>query len=171
MTLHRFEDKYPKVDPEAYVSERASVIGDVVIGPESSVWEFAVLRADMNKITIGKGTSIQDNATVHTEFTHPTQIGDYVTAGHNCVIHGCEIGDRCVVGIGSIVLTGAKIGDDSVIGAGAVVTEGSEIPPNSLVLGIPGKVIREVSEGLKEAFMVGARSYIELARVYREQSD
>lgn len=171
MTLYRFETKYPKIDSEAYISERASVIGDVEIGPESSIWEFAVLRADMNKIRIGKGTSIQDNATVHTEFTHPTHIGDYVTAGHNCVIHGCDIGDRCVIGISSVVLTGAKIGDDSVIGAGAVVTENSEIPPNSLVLGIPGKVIREVPKDLKDAFMMGARSYIELARVYREQSD
>lgn len=171
LTLHKFEDKSPRVDSEAYVSERASVIGDVEIGPESSIWEFAVLRADMNKITIGRGTSIQDNATVHTEFTHPTRMGDYVTAGHNCVIHGCEIGDRCVIGIGSVVLTGAKIGNDCVIGAGAVVTEGSEIPPNSLVLGVPGKVVREVPDGLKQAFMMGARSYIELARAYREQSD
>ena len=158
----------PKAHAKAYVSPRASLIGDVEVGEDSSIWEFAVLRADMNYIRVGKGTSIQDNATVHTTFTNPTTIGDYVTAGHNCVIHACEIGDRVVVGIGAIVLTGAKVGDDCVIGAGSVVTENSVIPPNSLVLGIPGKVRKEVPEGLKEAFMAGAELYVELGRKHAE---
>ncbi len=167
MGLYRFEDKFPRVHPRAYVSPRASLIGDVEVDEDTSIWEFAVLRGDMNEIRVGKGTSIQDNVTVHTTFGNGAYIGDYVTAGHNAVIHACEIGDRCVVGIGAIVLTGAKVGDDSVVGAGAVVTENTVIPPNSLVLGIPGKVVKEVSETLKNAFAVGAKSYIELAKIYR----
>ncbi|TXT53824.1 MAG: hypothetical protein BAJATHORv1_110016 [Candidatus Thorarchaeota archaeon] len=171
MGLHKFEGKMPKIDPDAYISPRASLIGDIEIGPESSVWEFAVLRADMNYIRIGKGTSIQDNATVHTDFMNPSVIGDYVTAGHNSVIHGAEIGDYAVVGIGSIVLSGVKIGEGSVIGAGAVVTERTEIPPNSLVLGIPGKVIKEVPSTLRDSFKSNAELYIELARQHKAESE
>ncbi|MBD3407951.1 MAG: gamma carbonic anhydrase family protein [Candidatus Lokiarchaeota archaeon] len=171
MGLHPFEGKLPKIDSEAYVSPRASLIGDIEIGPDSSVWEFAVLRADMNYIRIGKGTSIQDNATVHTDFMNPSVIGDYVTAGHNSVIHGAEIGDYAVVGIGSIVLSGAKVGSGSVIGAGAVVTERAEIPSNSLVLGIPGKVVKEVPETLRDSFKSNAELYIELGRQHKAESD
>ncbi len=171
MGLYPFEGKTPRVHSEAYVSPRASIIGDVEVGADSSIWEFSVLRGDMNYIRVGRGTSIQDNATVHTTVTNPAIIGDYVTAGHNCVIHACEIGDRTVVGIGAIVLTGAKVGSDCVIGAGAVVTEDSVIPDGSLVLGVPGKVRRQVSPEMKEAFMTGARVYIEMARIYRGAMD
>lgn len=167
MGLYEFEGKKPKVDSEAYISPRSSLIGDIEIGPDSSVWEFAVLRADMNFIRIGKGTSIQDNCTVHTTVIHPTIIGDYVTAGHNCVIHACEIGDRTVIGMGSIVLDGAKVGKDCVIGAGSVVTNNTVIPDGSLVLGTPGKVAKEVPEGLRESFMVGARLYVELGKSHK----
>ncbi|NHJ12401.1 MAG: gamma carbonic anhydrase family protein [Candidatus Thorarchaeota archaeon] len=168
MGLHEFEGKFPEVDENAYVSPRASLIGDIEIGADSSIWEFAVLRADMNFIRIGKGTSIQDNCSVHVTYMNPTVIGDYVTCGHNCVVHACEIGDRSVVGMGAVVLTGAKVGKDCVIGAGSVVTENSVIPDNSLVLGIPGKVVKEVSEGMKEAFRIGTDIYIELGRKHKE---
>ena len=171
MGLYRFKDKFPKVHSDAYISPRASLIGDVEVDAESSIWEFAVLRGDMNEIRIGKGTSIQDNASVHTTFDNGAYVGDYVTAGHNCVIHACEIGDNCLIGIGSIILTGAKIGEGSVIGAGAVVTEGTVIPPHSLVLGIPGKVVKEVPENMMAEFLLGAKSYIELGKIYRSQED
>ncbi len=171
MGLYKFEDKTPRIHSDAYVSPRASVIGDVEIGPESSVWEYAVIRADMNFIKIGRGTSIQDNATVHCEFLNPTVIGDYVTAGHNCVIHGATIGDHVVIGIGAIVLSGARVGENSVIGAGAVVTENSDIPPNSLVLGIPGKVVKEVSPAMREAFQNNATLYVELGRRHKSCMD
>jgi carbonic anhydrase/acetyltransferase-like protein (isoleucine patch superfamily) len=167
MGLFEFDDKSPKVDPEAYVSPRASLIGDIEIGADSSIWEFAVMRADMNFIRIGKGTSIQDNVTVYTTFMNPTIIGDYVTAGHNCVIHACQIGDRTVIGMGAIVLDGAKVGNDCVIGAGSVVTEGKVISDGSLVLGIPGKVVKEVTDTMKEAFKAGAELYVELARQHK----
>ena len=168
MGLYEFEGKKPKVDPNAYVSPRASLLGDVVIGEDSSIWEFAVLRGDFNSIRVGKGSSIQDNVTVHCEFINPTVIGDNVTAGHNCVIHGAEIGDNVVIGIGAIVLSGAKIGEGSVIGAGSVVTERTEIPPNSLVLGIPGKVVKEISETMREGFNMGAGLYVDLSKKHKE---
>ena len=167
MGLYEFDGKKPKVDSEAYVSPRASLIGDIEIAADASVWEFAVLRADMNYIQVGKGTSIQDNCTVHTTVIHPTIIGEYVTAGHNCVIHACEIGDRTVIGMGSIVLDGAKVGKDCVIGAGSVVTNNTIIPDGSLVLGIPGKVVKEVPDGLRESFMIGARLYVELGKTHK----
>ncbi len=171
MGLHEFDGKKPKVHPDAYVSPRASLIGDVEIGEDSSIWESAVLRADMNYIRVGKGTSIQDNATVHTTFFNPTTIGDYVTAGHNSLIHACEIGDRTVVGMGAIVLDGAKVGKEVIIGAGSVVTQGSIIPDRSLVLGIPGKVVKEVSDDMLAAFDAGTELYIELGKKHKESSD
>jgi carbonic anhydrase/acetyltransferase-like protein (isoleucine patch superfamily) len=168
MGLYEFNGKKPRVDPEAYVSPRASLIGDIEVGADSSIWEFAVLRADLNYIRVGKGTSIQDNATVHTTFMNPTIIGDYVTAGHNCVMHACKIGDRTVVGMGSIVLDGAKVGNDCVIGAGSVVTNNSVIPDGSLVMGIPGKAVKQVSEALRESFLAGAQLYIELGKAHKK---
>lgn len=167
MGLFEFDGKVPKVHPNAYVSPRASLMGNVEIGEDSSVWEFAALRADMNYIKVGKGTSIQDNATVHCEFMNPTNIGDNVTAGHNCVIHGADIGDNVVIGIGAIVLSGAKIGANSVVGAGSVVTERTEIPPNSLVLGIPGKVVKEVSETMREGFRMNAELYVDISKKHK----
>jgi len=168
MGLYEFDGKTPKVDPEAYVSPRASLIGNIEIGADSSIWEFASLRADMNFIRVGRGTSIQDNCTVHTTFMNPTIIGNYVTCGHNCVIHACEIGDRTVIGMGAIVLDGAKVGKDCVIGAGSVVTEGKVIPDGSLVLGIPGKVVKEVTDMMKEGFKAGADLYVELGKQHKK---
>jgi len=105
---------------------------------------------------------------VHTTFFNPTTIGDYVTAGHNCVIHACEIGDRTVIGMGAIVLDGAKVGNDCVIGAGSVVTERTVIPDGSLVLGIPGNVVKEVSDTMREGFKAGAELYVELAKQHKK---
>ena len=171
MGLYKFDGKMPKIHAGAYISPRASLIGDVEVGDGTSVWEFAVVRADMNKIRIGKNTSIQDNCTVHCTFPNPTTIGDFVTTGHNSVIHACEIGDYVVVGIGAIVLNGARVGSGSVIGAGAVVTENTEIPPNSLVLGIPGKIIKEVSPDMRESFKTNAELYVELGRKHKQESE
>ncbi|MGY5852289.1 MAG: gamma carbonic anhydrase family protein [Candidatus Thorarchaeota archaeon] len=171
MGLYKFNGKLPKIHPSAYVSPQASLIGDIEIGEDASIWYSAVLRADMNYIRVGKGTSIQDNATVHTTFTNPSVIGEYVTAGHNSLIHACEIGDRTVVGMGAIVLDGAKVGNECVIGAGSVVTQGSMIPDRSLVVGIPGKVKNEVSDGLLASFMAGAELYVELGKKHKAELD
>jgi carbonic anhydrase/acetyltransferase-like protein (isoleucine patch superfamily) len=166
--LYKFDGKIPKIDSEAYVSPRASLIGDIEVGADSSIWEFAVLRADMNHICIGKGTSIQDNCSVHVTFMFPTTVGDYVTCGHNSVLHACEIDDNVVIGMGAVVLTGAKVGEGSVIGAGSVVTNNTVIPPNSLVLGVPGKVKKEVPETLRESFRAGAELYVELGKQHKK---
>lgn len=136
----------PSIDEGAFVAETASVLGDVTIGEGSSIWYGAVARGDIAPITIGKYSNIQDNATVHNETDIPAVVGDYTVVGHNAIVHGCTIGDNCLIGMGAIILNRAVIGDNCIIGAGSLVTQGRVIPPNSLVVGSPAKVIREVTE-------------------------
>lgn len=140
------KNKKTDIDEDTFIAESADIIGDVSIGEGSSLWYGAVVRGDMNHIKIGRYTNVQDNASLHVDTNDPLTIGDYTTIGHNAVVHGCSVGDNCLIGMGAIVLNGAKIGDNSIIGAGTVVTEGAEIPPNSLVIGIPGKVRRSLTE-------------------------
>jgi carbonic anhydrase/acetyltransferase-like protein (isoleucine patch superfamily) len=141
-----FGGKSPHIDSSALIVPTATVIGDVTIGAESSVWFQVVVRGDVNYIRIGARTNIQDGTVIHvTNQTHPTLIGDEVTVGHNVTLHGCTIGDRCLVGIGAIVLDGVKIGSDCMIGAGSLLTPGTEIPSGCLVLGSPAKVKRRLS--------------------------
>ncbi len=144
----------PQIHKDTFIAETAAVMGDVNIGEGSSVWFSAVVRGDIENITIGKYTNIQDNATVHTETDIPTKLGDYVVIGHNAIIHGCTIGDNSLIGMGATVLNNAVIGKNCIIGAGSVVTEGKIIPDNSMVIGLPGKTVRMVSdeevEGIKE---------------------
>lgn len=154
--------KKPNIDETVFIAEDAAVIGDVNIGEGSSIWYSTVVRGDIENITIGKYSNIQDNCTVHTETNIPTKIGDYSVIGHNAVVHGCTIGDNCLIGMGAIVLNNAKIGDNCIIGAGTVVTEGKEIPANSLVIGIPGKVVRQVTEEEIEAVKANAIRYNDL---------
>lgn len=144
--IRDLKEKKTKINEDAFIAPSADVLGDVTIGKGSSMWYGSVARGDMSYITIGKCTNIQDNATVHVDTNQPCEIGDYVTVGHNAVVHGCKIGNNCLIGMGSIVLNGAVVGDNCIIGAGALITEGAIIPPNSLVMGAPGKVRREVSE-------------------------
>ncbi|RUM88937.1 MAG: gamma carbonic anhydrase family protein [Thermovibrio sp.] len=136
-------------------AENATVIGDVEIGDDSSVWFGAILRGDVNYIRVGRCTSVQDGTVVHvTNRTHPTVIGSYVTIGHSVKLHGCTIEDNCLIGIGAIILDGAVIGEGSIVAAGALVPPGKEFPPKSLIMGFPATVKRELSdeevEGLKE---------------------
>ena len=144
--IREFKNIKPVVDASAYVDQSAQVIGDVVIGAESSVWMNVVIRGDVNGIRIGSRTNIQDLTMVHVmRGTHPTVIGDEVTVGHSAVIHGCTIQDRVLVGMAALLLNGVTVGHDSVIAAGTLVTEGTDIPPRSLVMGRPGKVKRELT--------------------------
>ncbi len=152
----------PNIHKNSFVAENAAVIGDVNIGEGTSIWYNAVLRGDIENITIGKYSNVQDNCTVHTETNIPTKLGDYTVVGHNAVVHGCTIGDNCLIGMGAIILNNAKIGDNCIIGAGSLVTEGKEIPPNSLVIGVPGKVVRQVTEEEIEAVKANAIRYNEL---------
>lgn len=158
----KYKDKNPKVSDEACVMDSAEVIGDVTIGKDSSIWFGSVVRGDINKISIGEGSNVQDNATLHVDKNYPCLIGDNVSIGHNAVVHGSEIGDGTLIGMGSIVLDGAKIGRNCIIAAGAVVTQGAEIPDRSLVVGVPGKVIKELSEEQIENNLKNADNYINL---------
>ena len=144
--LRAFKSVFPSVDPTAYVDTSAQIIGDVHVGPESSVWIILVMRGDVNRIRIGARTNIQDLTLVHVmRDTHPTTIGDNVTIGHSAVIHGCTIEDRCLIGMGAVLLNGCRIGTGSIVAAGALVPEGMVIPPGSMVMGMPAKVKRPLS--------------------------
>ena len=168
--LSPFNGKQPQIDPSAYVHATVLVIGDVVLGPESSLWPNVVVRGDVNAIRIGARTNIQDNSTVHvTQDRFNTLIGDDVTAGHNVVLHGCIIGDRCLIGIGAIVLDGVEIGVECLIGAGALVTPGTKLPARHLVLGSPAKAVRPLRDDEIAHLKQSALNYVERARQYRAQ--
>lgn len=137
--------RWPNIHETAFVAPSADVIGEVEIGAHSSIWFQVVVRGDVNTIRIGTRTNVQDHSMLHvTRKTSPLKIGDEVTVGHRVTLHGCTIGNRVLLGMGSIVLDDAEIGDECVIGAGTLVTKGVKIPPRSLVLGSPGKVVREL---------------------------
>ena len=152
-------DKRPRWGEGARAHATAVIIGDVELGEGVSVWPQAVLRGDYNSIRVGPRTNIQDGAVVHNDHGHPAVIGADCVVGHRAVIHGCIIGDRCLIGIGAILLNGAVIGDECVIGAGALVGEGKTIPPRSLVLGLPGRVARPVSDEELERVLKGVAHY------------
>jgi carbonic anhydrase/acetyltransferase-like protein (isoleucine patch superfamily) len=159
----------PQFAASAYIDPSAQVIGDVVVGDRSSVWCCAVLRGDVAPIRIGAGSNVQDNCVCHADDGFPLTLGDRVTVGHAVVLHGATIEDDCLIGIGAVVLNGARIGRGSVIAAGALISEGAEIPPESLVMGVPGKVRRPVSAEERERFRVNAEHYVALGESYKEQ--
>jgi len=144
------------------------VIGDVQIGPESSVWFGAVIRGDVNRIRIGRESNVQDNAVIHvTNRTAPTRLGDRVTIGHSAVVHGCTVEDEVLVGIGAVILDHAVIGQGSLVGAGALVTGGTRVPPRSLVLGSPARAVRQLTDDEVDTVRAYASNYVRYARIYR----
>ena len=172
--IRPYQGIYPQVDESAFVEDSAQVIGDVVIGPHSSVWYNAIVRGDIHYIRIGSHTNIQDGAILHvTKDLYPIVIGDYVTIGHGVTLHGCQIGSSCLISIGTIVLDNVKIGDDCIIAAGTVVSENSVIPPRSFVTGIPGKIKREIHESDLKKIRQYSLNYIEYKNIQlqiREQA-
>ncbi|HMA04774.1 MAG TPA: gamma carbonic anhydrase family protein [Methanomicrobiales archaeon] len=150
-----------------FIAPSATVIGDVTLGEDTGIWFGAVIRGDRDRIEIGAGSNIQDNAVVHTSRGFPARIGREVSVGHGAVLHGCTIRDRVLVGMGAIVMNGAEIGEDSIIAAGAVVTEGTAIPPGSVVMGVPARVVKQASPEQKAGIRRNAESYVALAREYR----
>ncbi|NJE26663.1 gamma carbonic anhydrase family protein [Thermococcus sp. MV5] len=166
MVVYELNGKRPKIHETAFVDDNAYIIGDVVLEEKTSVWPSAVLRGDIEQIYIGKGSNIQDNVSVHTSPENPTILGEYVTIGHNAVIHGAKIGNYVIVGMGAVVLDGAKIGNHVIIGAGALIPPGKEIPDYSLVVGVPGKVVRQLTEKEIEMTKKNAEIYIELAEMH-----
>ncbi|MFA5331376.1 MAG: gamma carbonic anhydrase family protein [Methanoregula sp.] len=152
-----------------WCAPHATVVGNVTFGKDVGIWFGAVLRADKDRITIGDRSNVQDNCVVHTSTGFPTTLGNDVSVGHGAILHGCTIGDRGLVGMGAIILNGAVIGEDSLIGAGAVVTEGMNVPPGSVVIGVPGKVIRPTSNAQKTHIFENAQSYVRLAGEYAHE--
>lgn len=168
--IHAFEGKHPRIHETALVHPDATLIGDVVIGARSSIWPGVVLRGDMGRIVIGVETSIQDGTVGHlTEGWSETVVGDRVTVGHKVILHGCVVGDECLIGMGSILLDNVKVGRGSVIGAGSLVTYGTEIPDGSLAFGSPAKVARPVKD--KELAMIegGWRHYVDYAQRFKKE--
>ncbi|OLC80841.1 MAG: gamma carbonic anhydrase family protein [Nitrospirae bacterium 13_1_20CM_4_62_6] len=165
--IRTFQGIKPTIAASAFIEETAVVIGDVVIGEESSVWFHAVVRGDVHSIRIGKRTNIQDLSVVHvTHDTHPTVLGDDVTVGHHVVLHGCTIKNRVLIGMGALIMDGAVIGEDCIVGAGALVTERTIVPPKSLILGAPAKVKRPVTEAELAWIRESAQNYVKYARQY-----
>jgi carbonic anhydrase/acetyltransferase-like protein (isoleucine patch superfamily) len=158
----------PAIAPTAFIAPTAVIVGDVRLGDHASVWYTAVLRGDVQPITVGARTNIQDGAIVHaTVGRTPTTIGDDCTIGHRAIVHGCTVGDRVLIGMGAIVLDDAIIGDDSLVGAGALVTSGTVIPPRSLVVGSPAKVRRSLSDDEVTGLRASAAHYVETAAAHR----
>ncbi len=158
----------PQVAPDAWVHSSASVIGRVRLDAFVSVWPGAVVRGDVDGIEVGEACNIQDLAVLHPNRAKPVILGRGVTVGHGAVIHGSRVGDHCLIGMGAIVID-SQIGEFSLIGAGAVVTPGSVIPPGSMVLGMPGKVVRPLKKEEKASLIRSKEDYIKLARQYRKQ--
>jgi carbonic anhydrase/acetyltransferase-like protein (isoleucine patch superfamily) len=168
MGIRPFQGATPRLHPSVFIADGAQIIGNVEIGQESSVWYNTVLRGDVNTITIGARTNIQDLSVVHVEKgTHPTRIGDDVTVGHHVVIHGCTIGNRVLVGIGAIILNGVVIEDDAFIAAGALLTPGTRVPSGSMVMGSPGKVKRTLTDAERAGLLASAAGYVLNAKLHR----
>ena len=167
MAIYQLDQRIPEIDPDAWVADNATVIGNVRLAAQSSVWFGAVLRGDNDLISIGVGSNVQDGAVLHTDPGHPLTVGDSVTVGHQAMLHGCTIGERSLVGLHAVVLNGARIGRECLIGAGALVPEGKVFPDRCLLVGTPAKVVRELSDEEVAAFQRGVQSYVERARRFR----
>ena len=165
--IYQLADKRPQLRGEGhFVADNATLIGDVVLESRSSVWFNAVIRADNATITLGEETNVQDGAVLHTDPGLPLTLGKGVIVGHNVMLHGCTVDDNSLIGIGAVVLNRAKIGKNCIVGANALVTEGMEIPDNSLVLGSPAKVVRQLDDGSRDRLKANAQVYVDNAVRY-----
>jgi carbonic anhydrase/acetyltransferase-like protein (isoleucine patch superfamily) len=168
--IRSFGKHRPKIAPSAYVDPQAVVIGDVTLGEDSSVWPCAVLRGDCHSIRVGACSSIQDGCLLHVQSgQHALTVGDRVTVGHGAILHGCTIESDCLIGMGSIVLNGARIGAGTMVAAGTLIPERAEIPPGSLVMGVPGKIRRTVSDPEREQIARSAEHYVGFKNAFRAQ--
>ena len=165
-----FEGNTPEISPDCFVAENATVVGRVKLGADSSVWFGAVLRGDEDSITVGEGTSIQDNAVLHCSEGHPITVGNHVTIGHAAVVHGCTVKDNALIGMGAVVLNGAVIGANAVVGAGAVVREDDVVPAGAVVVGVPAKVVKVNEDYNRSMNSLNAAVYVQLSRTYREDA-
>ena len=159
----------PRVAPDAFVADGATLVGDVTVGAGASMWFGAVVRGDGAAIRVGPRSNVQDGAVLHSDPDFPVTVGSDVSVGHRAVVHGCTVEDDCLVGMGAVVLNGAVVGRGSLVAAGAVVQEGTTVPPGSLVAGVPAKVKRPVTDAERERMRSGAASYVSRSAGYREQ--
>lgn len=163
----RFGNSTPRVDPTAWVAPNATIIGDATIDAHASIFYGAVIRADRDHIRVGAGSNIQDNAVLHTDSGLPLTIGSRVSVGHGAIVHGCTIGDDCLIGMGATIMNGAVIGAGSLIAAGALVLEYTSVPPGSLVMGSPAKALRSLTPDEQVGLIENARHYAELSQAHR----
>jgi carbonic anhydrase/acetyltransferase-like protein (isoleucine patch superfamily) len=169
--IKKFRGKSPIIPDSCYISESVDLIGDVTLGENVSIWFGTVVRGDMHHITIGNRSNIQDNSVIHvTTDISPTRIGDEVTVGHNAIIHGATIEDRCLIGMGSIIMDDVVVGEGSIVGAGAVVPPNMIIPPRSLVVGLPAKIVRQTTDEELKMIIERAQHYINFSQEYKNQS-
>ena len=167
--IEKYLEISPELGKEIYISPGAKVIGKVKIGEHVSIWPGAVVRGDINEISIGNYSNVQDNCVLHVDPKYSLKIGSYVTIGHGAILHGCKIEDNVLIGINSTILDGAKIGKCSIIGAGSVIPEKKEIPPYSLVVGVPGRIIKKLTEESEKRLKEHALHYWEIAKNYKKQ--
>lgn len=165
--LEKFLSRAPEVDETAYVAHGASLIGAVKVGPRANIWAGALLRADIEEIVIGEGSSIQDGVCIHLADDLPTVVGKYVTVGHRAMLHGCKIGDGCLIGMSSTILDGAEIGERSIVAAGAVVPPRMKVPAGSMVVGCPAKVKKMLTEEEQAGLRLWAEKYLVVSEAHK----
>lgn len=165
--LIAFPPHVPRVHPDAFVAPTAVLVGHIVVEASASVWFQAVLRAEDEAITIGADSNVQDGCIVHTDPGYPVDVGQRVTVGHRAVLHGCVVADGALIGMGAVILNGARVGPEALVGSGALVPEGKTVPPRTLFLGVPGRVVRDLTDADLARARAGAVHYVERARRYR----
>ncbi len=165
--IYALDGIQPTIAASAWVADSADLIGKVVVEADASIWFGAVIRGDNEEIRVGAGTNVQENAVLHTDMGYPLTIGTNCTIGHKAMLHGCTIGDGTLIGMGATILNGAKIGKGCLIGACALITEGKDVPDGSLVIGAPGKVVRQLDETARARLLASAASYQDNARRFR----
>ncbi|MCA8863725.1 gamma carbonic anhydrase family protein [Vreelandella sp. F11] len=169
MAIYQYGEHQPNIHDDVYIAETADVIGQVTLKSRASVWYQAVLRGDSDHLEVGEESNIQDGAVLHADPGFPLKVGKGVTVGHQAMLHGCTVGDGCLIGIQAVVLNGAVIGENSLVGAGAFIKEGAVFPPNSLIVGSPARVVRELSEEAVAGMKKNAQGYVERGKRHSQE--
>jgi carbonic anhydrase/acetyltransferase-like protein (isoleucine patch superfamily) len=164
--IYALDGQQAELAEDVFVAPSADIIGDVKLSAESSIWFGAVLRGDIETITIGRGSNIQDGTVCHTDPSNPCTVGEYVTVGHMAMLHGCNIGDGSLIGIGATLMNGSSVGKNCIVGAHALVTEGKSFPDNSVIMGAPAKLVRQATDADRTAIRANSERYIERAKRY-----
>ncbi|MGC1782448.1 MAG: gamma carbonic anhydrase family protein [Acidobacteriaceae bacterium] len=168
--IRSYQGKTPVIPDSCYVDPSAQVIGDVILGENSSLWMNTVVRGDVHSIRIGANSNVQDCSVLHgMRYRYPVIVGDWVTIGHNATVHGCIVEDACLIGMGVVILNNARIGEGSIIAAGAVIPENTIVPPRTLWAGVPGKQRRELSDADRETILQYAKNYLDYTKIYLEE--